>query len=177
MAKKRTSKKTSIRKNSPSQLNTKNILIIVLVVAVLLILISSYTGNVSREGFKSSKTAKSTYQTSSDSSSTEQSKKEKGVQCDLTGTKRCNIGANGRHQVQQEKRCNSGYVSWVVDQTCNSDEVCHSRGNNPPECAFCPITENVYECNDNNQVEIRTYNCLREVLSGVVTSEFSCEDL
>src|SRR3989344_472453 len=161
MAKKRTSKKTSIRKNSPSQLNTKNILIIVLVVAVLLILISSYTGNVSREGFKSSKTAKSTYQTSSDSSSTEQSKKEKGVQCDLTGTKRCNIG----------------YVSWVVDQTCNSDEVCHSRGNNPPECAFCPITENVYECNDNNQVEIRTYNCLHEVLSGVVTSEFSCEDL
>jgi len=33
------------------------------------------------------------------------------------------------------------------------------------------ITEHVF------LVEIRTYNCLHEVLSRVVTSEFTCEDL
>ncbi|MBS3111847.1 hypothetical protein J4459_01145 [Candidatus Woesearchaeota archaeon] len=147
MAKKRTSKKTFIGKNSPSQLNTKNILIIVLVVAVLLILISSYTGNASRRSFRSPRAMGNSMIPSqgsggSDSAGAKTPAENEGPSpCNSentapTGITRCS--SNGRF-VMTEYRCSvRDRPEWRHSRLCRGGQVCQMDGNSAscqdPEC-------------------------------------------
>ncbi|MBS3111842.1 hypothetical protein J4459_01115 [Candidatus Woesearchaeota archaeon] len=160
MAKKRTSKKTFIGKNSPSQLNTKSILIIVLVVAVLLILISSYTGNVSRRSFRSPRAMENSmnpsqgsggsngagakspfqaYQRPAETAAEAPAENEEPVPCtsELTGRTRCS--QDGRF-VMEEYACSGSRPMWRNSITCGRGQVCQSDGNSV-SCQECPTTE------------------------------------